>query len=185
MIGGAALIFFSIAVPDVIAPFAHGIPKGGEYETAWVFPRALYGLVVSSMLGVVVTFLTKPRTEEQMAGLVWSSIGDALAHYKGRSGAERPGKPRLVKAVGGLALEQADNDMPLCQLSKPLMKALEVEVGDVVYVCDPRRWLGGLRSEHCIVGAASDEDGEAVRLPDSILADITHKSDQVRIERIV
>lgn len=185
MLGGAGLIFLSIAFPELIRPFAHGIPKGGEYHTAWVFPRALFGLVVSTGLGVFVTLVTKPRADIDTTGLVWSSVQAALDRFKGRPGEERQSRPRLVNAVGGLALDIDENERPMCQLSTTLMQALGVIEGDLIFVSDTRRWLGGLRAMHCVAGPSNGLDGEVLSLPDSLLAEVLHKNNQVRVERIL
>ncbi|MFH1811687.1 MAG: sodium/solute symporter [Pseudomonadota bacterium] len=186
MAGGAALIALSFVVPDVIAPFAHGIPRGGEYHTAWVFPRALYGLVVSTLLGVVATAFTQPEAGRDLGGLVWGSIGQAMQRFKGSTGRERSARGRLVSARGGLPLQLAGPmDLPLCRLTAALMQSLEVAEGDLVYVADRRRWLGGLRSAHMVVGPVVEGEGELVLLPDAIHAEVGAKSGRARIEAIL
>ena len=41
--------------------------------------RAFYGLTVSGVIAVVVTYMSKPEPLDRIRGLVWGTIGDALA----------------------------------------------------------------------------------------------------------
>ena len=67
ILGGMIAITVSMPVPQLVAPFSHGVgPKG------YHFMRALYGLAVSGAIGVIVTFFTEPKRIEEIAGLVCS-----------------------------------------------------------------------------------------------------------------
>ncbi len=83
LIGGMAAIVFSFFVPEVIAPFAHGVPMGERGEgffggvQQYKFMRACYGLAISGAIGVVVTLLTRPEPPDKRRGLVWGTISDA------------------------------------------------------------------------------------------------------------
>jgi SSS family solute:Na+ symporter len=82
MLGGMAAIGFSLFVPQVIAPFAHGVPtvdlgdRAGWLEgmKQYKFMRACYGMVICSAIGVVVTLFTKPESVERQRGLVWGTV---------------------------------------------------------------------------------------------------------------
>ncbi|MFH1528502.1 MAG: sodium:solute symporter family protein, partial [Bacteroidota bacterium] len=39
------------------------------------------------------------------------------------------------------------------------MKKMEAHPGDLVYISDNRKWLGGLKSVHTIYGEPHDEEG--------------------------
>jgi len=89
LIGGLVLMAVSMLLPEVIIPFAQGVPGG---HTAWdflagmkeqQFMRACYGVVCCTIIAVVVTLMTKPEPVEKQRGLVWGTISDALRHYKG------------------------------------------------------------------------------------------------------
>ena len=43
LLGGLIAMVASTAIPELIAPFAHGVPSDGNYK----YMRALYGLVVA------------------------------------------------------------------------------------------------------------------------------------------
>ncbi len=39
------------------------------------------------------------------------------------------------------------------------MNRMMANTGDLVYLCDTRRWLGGLKSIHTVYGESHNEDG--------------------------
>ena len=76
LVVGLLAVGLSFFVPEVITPFAHGVPMGeaGDGLFAGVkqykFMRACYGLTICAVVGVVVSFFTRPETKS-LAGLVW------------------------------------------------------------------------------------------------------------------
>ncbi len=168
LVGGMAAIGFSMFVPQVIAPFAHGVPMGDAGEGLFAgmrqykFMRALYGLSVSGVIAVVVTVLTRPESNERCRGLVWGTVADAIRRYKGSPGEERPVRRATARP------RQADDDrlhestgLALVRVSRLLAGTLDAQVGDLLYITDRRAWLGGLHSTHAIIGDVIDEADEA------------------------
>ena len=96
LVGGMAAVVFSLFVPEVIRPFAHGVPMteagDGLSSPAW---RNTSSCARSSawryapLIGVVTTLCTRPESEERQRGLVWGTIADAIASYKGSPGRRR------------------------------------------------------------------------------------------------
>jgi SSS family solute:Na+ symporter len=39
------------------------------------------------------------------------------------------------------------------------MEKMQADPGDLVYITDARKWLGGLKSIHSVYGEPHDEDG--------------------------
>jgi hypothetical protein len=156
--GGTAAIVLSLFVPEVIAPFAHGVPMTPADEGVlagmrqFKFMRALYGLVVSGAIAVGVTLLTRPESPERCRGLVWGTVADAIRHYKGSPGRERSGRRALaqVRMIDEDRVHDATG-LSRVRASRALADALGAEPGDLVHVSDRRWWLGGLRSSHAIV----------------------------------
>ena len=76
MVVGLLAVGLSVFVPEVITPFAHGVPMGEAGEglfggaKQYKFMRACFGLSVCAIVGVVVSFFTKPETKP-LSGLVW------------------------------------------------------------------------------------------------------------------
>ncbi|MBT4064398.1 MAG: hypothetical protein HOE72_03985, partial [Candidatus Marinimicrobia bacterium] len=42
------------------------------------------------------------------------------------------------------------------------------EIGDLVYISDKRKWMGGLKSIHAVFGQPHDEEGMVYITPDQI-----------------
>lgn len=76
--GGMGAIVLSLFVPEVIAPFAHGVPTvdAGDGILAGMnqhkYMRACYGLAISTAIAIIVTVFTRPEPRDKCAGLVWS-----------------------------------------------------------------------------------------------------------------
>ncbi len=156
--GGMAAIGLSLFVPEVIRPFAHGVPMV-EVDDGFLsgmkqfkFMRAFYGLAVCSVIGVVVTMFTRPESEDRQRGLVWGTIADALRTFKGAPGTEGPGGSVLAApSLSDRGDATSEADWPLVRISGPVAAALGAAAGDLLHISDRRRWLGGLRSSHGMV----------------------------------
>ncbi|MCP4591263.1 MAG: sodium/solute symporter, partial [bacterium] len=165
LLGGMAAIAFSFFVPEVITPFAHGVPIGQAGDglfggiKQYKFMRAFYGLTASGTIAVGVTLLTRPEPLARSRGLVWGTVADALARYRGSPGTERP--PTQTLGTARRVDEQlplGPSGLPTVHLSRALAEALDAKEGDVVYITDRRRWLGGLHSTHAVVSTVSGAD---------------------------
>ena len=160
MLGGSAVIFVSIVFPEIITPLAHGVPMrevGDEFlagKNQYKFMRALFGIAACLVIGVTVTLWTRPRALDEIRGLVWGTISDAIANYKGRAGDESESPWAAAQArLAEVDPVAASNGLPVAQIGTDVANALGgLQPGDLVYISDPRRWLGGLRSCHAVVG---------------------------------
>ena len=164
MVGGSFAIFLSILFPEIIAPLAHGVPmqEAGDGflpgKDQYKFMRALFGLLACAVIGVSVTFVTKPRSLDAVKGLVWGTVSDAIAWYKGSAGIEDESAWASATAVSGTSEDrQGRGNLLPVRLAPDLAEALGAAEGALVYVSDPRAWLGGLRSAHAHVVGVSDE----------------------------
>ena len=152
MVGGGALVAISF-IPGLdkilVGPFAFGM--GAD---SYNFMRALYGLVACSLVGIVVTFATKPRPEDEIRGLVTGTQLDAMRAYKGGEINRTAGaKVRLrLRIDAGLADDVA-------RVPAHALDTMAARLGDLLYVNEPRWWFGGLRSVHITAGEAAP-DGE-------------------------
>lgn len=176
IVGGLLAIGFSIIVPEIIQPFAHGVPMDADFRDAddglfagakqYKFMRALFGLGISALIGIVVTLFTKPEPKEKQAGLVWGTLADAIEHYKGSPGNESDARtataqPRKLQAPSALL---GNAQLPSVNLSPSVITQLHAKVGDPVYVTDTRWWLGGLNSMHVIIGEVVDSPEDVIEL---------------------
>ncbi len=158
--GGMACILVSIVAPEVITPFAHGIPMQDSGDGVlsgarqYKYIRAFFGLSVSTLIAVVVMFMTKPEPLDKYRGLVWGTITDALNRYKGSDTPRRP-KASALAMPSKMDVEQelvGEGKLSVVNISEGLSSALDAHEGDLLYISDKRWWLGGLRSAHAVVG---------------------------------
>ncbi len=190
LIGGAVAIAVSIAFPQLVQPFAHGVDPSGNFK----YMRALYGLVVSGVIGVIATFLTAPdRSEEELTGLTIQTIRKAETKFKGGLPANwKEGKKLLLS----LRVEDAEPQFSAgeeprlkVELHPDDLKELSAEIGDLIYISDRRWWLGGLRSVHAVV-VGDKADRGTISLPKEIAAGNGFISNdgseiKVRVEKIM
>jgi hypothetical protein len=54
---------------------------------------------------------------------------------------------------------RGDAGLAAVSINRSLADALDAEAGDLVYVSDARRWLGGLRSAHATVSEITEVAG--------------------------
>lgn len=175
--GGLLAMALSGFFPDLVTPFAHGVGPGEPGEGFFggmkqhSYMRACYGIVVCSIIGVVVTLITKPEPFERMRGLVWGTVADAIRHFKGRPGTETVSDwlqaMPILREPGASDEDDEAASLSRVEISAPLAAAIGAEEGDHLYVSDSRAWLGGLRSQHATVaGIVPAADGEmTVSLP--------------------
>ena len=199
IVGGLAAIGISIFVPEIIRPFAHGIPMEENFRDAgdglfagakqFKFMRAFFGLGVSAIIGVVVTLFTKPEPREKQAGLVWGTVKDAIRHYKGSEGSENDAASTLAipRKAREESLPQAGTNLPVVRVSESVLRQLRAKSGDPVYITDTRWWLGGLNAMHVVIGGTLEDPEEVIEIgPDTYEAIISRKRDglAIKVERL-
>lgn len=161
MVGGLAAVFISILVPEIITPFAQGVPAGPAADgffagmQQYKFMRACFGLAVSAAIGVAVTLVTRPEPESKRRGLVSGTTDAALAQLNRGVPPSTLAKPRQLAED---RVSQGEEKLPLVMLSRAAARELEIESGDRVFVSDSRWYLGGLRAAHAIA-EIGDDDG--------------------------
>jgi SSS family solute:Na+ symporter len=156
MLTGSLLTVITNFLPDMIDPLSWFV--SGPDNDVYIYMRALFGMVTTGVVGVVVSFMTQPRKEDEIQGLTVDTLDEGMKIYKG-------GKPNhdVGKKVKRLPVV-IDEALPdnVISISPAAMVSLKAEEGDIVYVADSRWYLGGLRSEHCKAAAAHDRADEAV-----------------------
>jgi SSS family solute:Na+ symporter len=169
MVGGSALIFASVIFPELITPFAHGVPMGEAGDgflggkDQYKFMRGFYGIVVCVVIAVVVTYRSKAPNLEALKGLVVGTVSDAIARYKGAPGDETEGPwVAALPRRGDDDSLRGEGQLPVVTLSAALAEAAGAAPGDLVFVSDRRAWLGGLRASHAVVDAVDAGDGAEI-----------------------
>lgn len=195
MVAGGLIIALSVVFPEMITPIAHGVPmkEVGEGIFAgkdqYKFMRGLFGLLVCFGIGLTVTFFTRARPIQEIKGLVWGTVSDAIRWYKGTDGQEQESAWVLASIVEGKDNSRQGNGMlPVVYLSQALVKALDARQGDLVYICDTRRWLGGLKATQAIIGDMSGElDGSCVEMGSETFQRVVspgRKEKPIRLKRL-
>jgi solute:Na+ symporter, SSS family len=141
--GGVLLIIIGRTWPvEIIGLFSHGIPLPEGDQAPYTYIGALYNLVACFGIGIVVSLLTKPSANK-LEGLTLWTISYARRFFKGGEPNDRPGFTLV-------ATWEIDASLPegTVQVDAEGLHHLAADEGDLVYICDRRWWLGGLRSAH-------------------------------------
>ena len=175
LFGGTMMVALSIAWPVLVTPFSHGVDPSGGFK----YMRALYGLAASGVIAVLVSFLTKARSGKAIEGLVVGTLDKAKEKYKGAPANEVEGQ----KVVVTLKL---DKEIQELDISSRVAEILAAGVGDIVYLSDARRWLGGLRSVHAKISAVHCGAPHEVWISPSLIEQGNLIADRKhRIEKII
>ena len=151
-LGGAVLMAIGSKYPEIfISPFDHGIEFNPERPYSYI--RALYNTLVCAGSGVIVGLLTTPPTDMKTEGLTVWSLDKTREFFKGSAPNDRPGQSIKVQ----WALKEGDKDTVGFSIND--MEVMAADVGDLVYLADERKWLGGLKSIHSVYGDSHTEDG--------------------------
>lgn len=152
MIGGGILVGLSFhsSLDDLfLKPFSFGMG-----ESSYKFTRSFFGLAACGALGIIVSLVTKPRTELQMIGLVNGTQLAAMESFKGGTPNRRAGKWARVPVKVDPSLTGLDT----ARVPQSALDTMAAETDDLIYICDPRWWFGGLRSTHSRALEVSPDD---------------------------
>ncbi len=135
---------------SLIAGLAFALILVGNLEmSAQVFSAVFVIILVPVIVGYFVPY------DEQKAieGLTSASIQKAKTMFKGSALNERIGEKIEV------VYKQDDACENHIRFSKNDMDKMSADVGDLVYLSDKRKWLGGLKSIHSTYGESHNKDG--------------------------
>ena len=153
------LITHHKALYFLIEPLAHGVPPVKGY----IYMRGLFGTLVTVVLGVGITLCTKPRPKSDLPGLCLATLSEGMRLFKG--GEPNRSEP---KTSSPLQFRTDAIDADRVRLPVELMDELSIQEGDLIYVSDARRWLGGLRSVHLKADAPHQETGVVILHDDAV-----------------
>ena len=143
MVVGSILTVITVVKPDFIDPLAWFVqgPLNGKY----IYMRALFGMLFTAIIGIVVTLLTPAADDAHVVGLTVDTLDDAMKRYKG----ENELNHEVGEKVKGLTVT-FDESVPVgfIKLSDASMGTLKAKANDLVYMEDARWFLGGLRADH-------------------------------------
>jgi SSS family solute:Na+ symporter len=110
-------------------------------------------IVMVASVAIVTTYLVKYDEEKQTEGLTVWSLAKAKEMFKG--GKINDAEGETIKVNWKLK----EGDEYTANFSKNDMEKMKANVGDLVYICDARKYLGGLKSIHTVFGEPHEEDG--------------------------
>ncbi len=147
---GSGAMLFSIFVPAVITPFSHGVSP----EEGFTYLRSCYGVFVTLGFAISFTWLDSSEYSNRPEGLTLSSIRKAMEAFKG-SALDETGVGETVLSPWALVDEPGE----VVRIPESVANSLSIKEGDIVYLADPRWWLGGLRSIRAKAGVSAGGAG--------------------------
>lgn len=111
-------------------------------------------LIMSAFVAIITTYHVKYDENAHTQGLTIWSVRKAKELFKGRKLNERYGE----KVTVNWKLVETDNH-DVINFSIREMNKMSAETGDLVYITDKRKWLGGLKSCHTVYGEPHTEEG--------------------------
>ena len=144
--------------------------------------RALFGLIASGTIGVVVTLFTKPKPYAQLTGLVAGTQKDGMRRFKGGEPNHRPGgKARVI-----VEQSQSLSGENIVVVAQSALEKMAAEPGDLLYACHLRWWYGGLRSVHVKAGPVAAGDEMVMRIsPEDMESAHFTEGQEVLLEKIM
>ena len=106
-----------------------------------------------ALTAITSTYLVDYDAVAQTTGLTVYSVAKAKELFKGSKINDEEGE--VIKAHW----KKKDGDDDIVNFSTADMEKMKANVGDLIYLCDARKYLGGLKSTHCIYGEPHSEDG--------------------------
>ncbi len=119
--------------------------------SVWVL--FIFAVILAFLISIVSNYFISYDSFDNTEGLTVWSVQKAKEMFKGSKLNEEEGEK--VKVAWKLK-EEEDGTI---NFSKQDMAKMKANVGDLVYISDHRKWLGGLKSIHSVYGEPHDEDG--------------------------
>jgi len=116
-----------------------------------IFVAIIFSILILPL--VVNYYVVGYDVETHTKGLTASSIQDARRFFKGSEPNDAEGEKVRVN------YKLIESEVDELQFSKDDMQAMAANTGDLVYLCDKRKWLGGLKSIHSVYGEPHNENG--------------------------
>jgi SSS family solute:Na+ symporter len=113
----------------------------------------LFTVLIVIMVPILTVYFVDYNEKEATKGLIASSISQAKIMFKGSAPNDEVGEKIEID------FKIKNQDTLKIYFSKMDMERMSAEPGDLVYLCDKRKWLGGLKSIHSVYGKPHNNDG--------------------------
>ena len=110
-------------------------------------------LIMAALVSICTTYFVKYDEFNNTQGLTAWTILQAKEMFKGRKINDTEGE----KVVVNWKIKSGDDD--IVNFSTTEMEKMKANIGDLVYLSDKRKWLGGLKSIHSIFGEPHNDAG--------------------------
>jgi len=90
LVGGMICIGLSKAYPWLVKPLAHGVAPDAHGQ--YTYMTAIFGLACSAGCGIIASLLSKPKSDEELAGLWIGSVRFSRLFFKGAQPNDKPGR---------------------------------------------------------------------------------------------
>ncbi len=142
----AAVIFVGLVFSSsIITLHTESLPE--------IITMLCLALIMSGIVAISTTYYVKYDEAVQTNGLTAWSIAQAKEMFKGKKINDAEGE----KVIINWKLKEGEEDT--VNFSTADMAKMKANIGDLVYLCDKRKWLGGLKSIHSVFGDTHSEDG--------------------------
>ncbi|HPN39565.1 MAG TPA: sodium:solute symporter family protein, partial [Melioribacteraceae bacterium] len=119
-----------------------------------LFIALFLNVVLFITVALTSTYYVKYDEEKHTNGLTIWSVDRAKEMFKGSKPNETEGEKVKVN------YEVLDNEDDIMYFSQSDMEKMAANEGDLVYLSDARKFLGGLKSVHSVFGKPHFEDGK-------------------------
>ena len=156
MIVGSLLTLFSVFYDPILKPITLFV--GAEADGEYTYMRALFGMVVTASVGIVITLFSKPKSEQSLRGLTIQTIEQAITAFKGGF---KPNHDK-GKTAKQLTLKIVDIEDGTIACSEDVMEKMKAVEGDLIFIQDQRWYLAGIRSFKANAKKAHNEDKNVI-----------------------
>ncbi|PID60701.1 MAG: sodium:proline symporter [Ignavibacteriae bacterium] len=143
-------------------------------------PLSLQFFGIFLMMGstaIASTYLIDYDPELQTTGLTVWSVAKAKEFFKGGKVNEEEGEIITVN------WKKQEGEEDVVYFSQNDMEKMKANVGDLVYLCDKRRYLGGLKSVHSVYGKPHKQDGIVYITEENLLNGVFEKGVELTAEK--
>jgi len=133
--------------------------------------------VLTAISAITVTYFVKYDPDRQIEGLTAWSVSKAKEMFKGSKVNEREGE------IINVNYKIMDSEEDIVSVSVADMQKMAADPGDLVYVCDKRKYLGGLKSIHSVLGKPHNENGVVYLNKGQIESGVFQKGRTLTIEK--
>jgi SSS family solute:Na+ symporter len=134
-------------------------------------------LILTFCTAIISTYFIDYDQDRQTEGLTVWSVAKAKEFFKGGKVNNEEGE----KIIVSWKLKEGEDE--IVNFSNTDMKKMKANVGDLVYLCDMRKYLGGLKSVHVIYGEPHNEDGIVYINNEAVLNGVFEKGRRLTAEK--